>query len=68
MDKQQTALDDVLRMAKFAGLHLPSSYEAELAEAYQYVRQLVALLPKPRARSDEPAHVFDPARFESTTD
>ena len=45
-----------------------SSYEAELVEAYEHVRRLVALLPQPRARGDEPAHIFDPARFGPTTD
>ncbi len=64
MDKQQLDRDDILSMARLAGLHLPAAYEAELVEAYEHVRRLVALLPQPRSRSDEPAHVFDPARFE----
>ena len=54
-------------MARLAGLHLPASYEAELVEAYGHVRRLVALLPQPRSRGDEPAHIFDPAKFGSTT-
>jgi hypothetical protein len=63
MGEQQFERDDVLRMARLAGLDLPGAYEAELVEAHGHVRRLVALLPRPRARSDQPAHVFDPARF-----
>ena len=36
-------------------------------EAYQHVRRLVALLPQPRSRGDEPAHIFDPAKFGPTS-
>ena len=64
MDEQQLGREDILSMARLAGLHLPASYEDELVEAYDHVRRLVALLPQPRARGDEPAHVFDPAKFE----
>jgi hypothetical protein len=63
MDAQQGDRDDILRMAKLAVLRLPPAYEVELVEAYEHVRRLVALLPQPRARADEPAHVFDPGRF-----
>jgi hypothetical protein len=65
MDAQQLDRDDILSMARLAGLQLPASYEAELLEAYEHVRRLVTLLPQPRSRGDEPAHVFDPARFGS---
>jgi hypothetical protein len=67
MDAQQLCRDDILSIARLAGLHLPTSYEAELVEAYEHVRRLVTLLPQPRSRGDEPAHVFDPARFGPTT-
>jgi hypothetical protein len=63
MDEKQPDRDDILRLAALAGLHLPAEYEAELVEAYGHVRRLVALLPQPRARGDEPAHVFDPETF-----
>jgi hypothetical protein len=63
MGEQQFDRDDVLRMARLARLHLPAAYEAELVEAHQHVRRLVALLPKPGSRGAEPAHIFDPARF-----
>ena len=67
MDEQQLGRDDILPIARLAGLHLPASYEAELVEAYEHVRRLVTLLPQPRSRGDEPAHIFDPARFGPTT-
>ena len=63
MDENKLDRDDILRLAALAGLHLPAAYEAELVEAYEHVRRLVALLPQPRARGDEPAHVFDPETF-----
>jgi hypothetical protein len=63
MHKQQLGRDDIQRIARLAGLHLPAAYEAELVEAYQHIRRLVGLLPQPRARGDEPAHIFDPAKF-----
>jgi hypothetical protein len=67
MDTQQLCRDDILSIARLAGLHLPTSCEAELVEAYEHVRRLVTLLPQPRSRGDEPAHIFDPARFGPTT-
>jgi len=65
MDEPRVDRDDILRMARLAGLHLPASYEDEMVEAYGHIRRLVALLPQPRARDDEPAHIFDPAKFSS---
>jgi hypothetical protein len=63
MDEQRPRRDDILLMAELAGLHLPAAYEEELVEAYGHVRRLAALVPSPRSRGDEPAHVFDPAKF-----
>jgi hypothetical protein len=68
MDDQQIGREDILSMARLAGLHLPAPYEDELVEAYNHIRRLVALLPKLRAHGDEPAHVFDPTKFDSKTD
>ena len=67
MDEPQPGRDDILRIAQLAGLRLPATYEAELVDAYAHIRRLVSLLPQPRARGDEPAHVFAPTRFEPTT-
>jgi hypothetical protein len=67
MDDQKISREDILSIARLAGLHLPAAYEGELVEAYDHVRRLVALLPQPRSYGDEPAHVFDPAKFGATT-
>lgn len=67
MDEQQLGHDDILRIARLAGLHLSAPYEAELVDAYKHVRRLVMLLPRPRSRSDEPAHSFDPTKFGRAT-
>ena len=67
MDVQQLGRDEILSIARLSGLHLPTPYEAELVEAYGHVRRLVTLLPQPRSRGDEPAHIFDPERFGPTT-
>src|SRR4030095_5964047 len=67
MDAEQLDRDDILRMARLAGLNLPRSYEAEPVEADKQVRRLVMLLPQPHSRGDEPAHIFDPGRFGPTT-
>lgn len=55
--------DAILMAARLAGLHLPEAYADELVDAHAHIRALVARLPSPRARGDEPAHVFDPARL-----
>lgn len=68
MDDETPGRDEILIAARLAGLHLPTAYEDELVEAYDHVRRLVRLLPQPRARGDEPAHVFDPTRFLSPED
>lgn len=67
MDEQQIGREEILSLARLAGLHLPAAYENELVEAYNHIRRLVALLPQPRSYGDEPAHVFDPAKFDATT-
>lgn len=62
-EKAQPGRDDILVLARLAGLHLPAAYQDELVEAYGHVRRLVARLPGPRPRADEPAHTFDPLAF-----
>ena len=63
MDAQQLGREEILSIARLAELHLPTSYEDELVEAYGHIRRLVTFLPQPRSHNDEPAHIFDPARF-----
>ncbi|HEV7252079.1 MAG TPA: hypothetical protein VGN97_03140 [Mesorhizobium sp.] len=68
MNGNQPDRDAILTMARLAGLRLPAAYENELVDAYTHVRALVLRLPEPRARGDEPAHVFNPARFVAKDD
>ena len=63
MDAAPPTRDEILAMARQAGLHLPPEYEDELVVAYGHVRAMCARLPQGRPRGDEPAHVFDPVRF-----
>ena len=55
--------DDILRLARLAGLDLPDAYRGELIEAYGHVRAMVGRLPGGRPHGDEPAHVFVPTVF-----
>jgi hypothetical protein len=50
--------EQILFLARNAGLDLPPAYQDELIEAYGHVRRMVARLPANRPHSDEPAHVF----------
>jgi hypothetical protein len=55
--------DEILLLAKHAGLDLPPAYFDQLVEAYGHVRRMVARLPRDRPKGDEPAHVFTPTKF-----
>ncbi len=55
--------DEILLLARQAGLDLPPAYFDELVDAYANVRRMVARIPAARPRADEPAHVFAPATF-----
>ena len=55
--------DDVIRLARQAGIDLPAEYLPDLIEAYRHVRQMVDRIPSGRPRGDEPAHVFVPGKF-----
>lgn len=55
--------DDIVRMARQAGLDLPPEFLPELIEAYGHVRRMVERLGAPRPRGDEPAHVFVASAF-----
>ena len=56
--------DDIVRLARQAGLDLPSEFMPELIEAYGHVQQMTARVRAARPRGDEPAHVFVAAAFE----
>jgi hypothetical protein len=55
--------DDVIRLARQAGLDLPAEYLPDLIEAYGHVRRMIDRIPAGRARGDEPAHIFEPRKF-----
>jgi hypothetical protein len=58
MTETTMSRDDILVLAKYAGLDLPEAYFDELVEAYGHVQRMVSRLPRDRPRGDEPAHVF----------
>jgi hypothetical protein len=55
--------DEIVLLAKYAGLDLPPEYFDELVDAYAHVQRMVARIPRSRPRGDEPAHVFTPMKF-----
>ena len=55
--------DEIVLLARHAGLDLPPAYFDELVDAYANVRRMAARLPSNRPRGDEPAHVFTPTKF-----
>lgn len=55
--------DEILQLARQAGLDLPPAYLRELAEAYRHVRSMIGRLPTERPLGDEPAHTFGPKNF-----
>ncbi len=60
--------DDIVRLARQAGLDLPAKFMPELIDAYGHVRQMTERLSAPRPRSDEPAHVFVASAFKPVKD
>jgi hypothetical protein len=55
--------EEILLLARHAGLDLPARFHDELVDAYAHIRRLAARLPQGRPRGDEPAHVFVPTTF-----
>jgi hypothetical protein len=55
--------DDIVRLARQAGLVLPAEYVPELIEAYGHVRRIAGRVSRVRPHGDEPAHVFVPSVF-----
>ena len=55
--------DEIVLLARQAGLDLPAAYLQELIDAYGNVRQMIDRIPTGRPRGDEPAHVFVPTKF-----
>ncbi|MDI1284759.1 MAG: hypothetical protein PSV46_10200 [Reyranella sp.] len=55
--------DEIVHLARQAGLDLPPAYLQELVEAYRHVRAMVGRIPTGRPHGDEPAHIFVPEKF-----
>ena len=60
--------DDIVHLARQAGLDLPAQYMPELIDAYGHVRQMLERVSAARPRGDEPAHVFVASAFQSKRD
>lgn len=56
--------DEIVLLARQAGLNLPAEYLPELIEAYGHVRRMIDRIPTGRPHGDEPAHVFVPEKFQ----
>ncbi len=60
--------DDIIRLARQAGLELPAEFMPELIDAYGHVRRMVERASTARPHGDEPAHLFVPSAFQSDKD
>ena len=60
--------DDIVRLARQAGLDLPAEFVPELIEAYGHVRRMTERIGVARPRADEPAHVFVASAFQPGKD
>jgi hypothetical protein len=61
--KHTPTQDEIVLLARQAGLDLPPEYLPELIEAYGNVRRMIDRIPTGRPRGDEPAHLFVPTKF-----
>lgn len=52
--------EEVLTLARQAGLDLPEPYAGEIVAAYGHLQTLLARLPRDLPMVAEPAHVFRP--------
>jgi hypothetical protein len=55
--------EEIAVLARHSGLDLPAAYFDQLVAAHADVQRMIANIPCPAARADEPAHVFDPFAF-----
>jgi hypothetical protein len=60
---EETTREEILVLAKRAGLDLPESMLEELLSAWRHVEPMTARIAAPRTYADEPAHVFIPTIF-----
>lgn len=55
--------EDVLQMARWAGLDLPPKFHGDLMAAHAKLEGMLSRMKRERERGAEPAHVFLPERF-----
>lgn len=60
---EETSREEILILARRAGLELPEPMLEELLSAWRHVEAMTARLAAPRGYAAEPAHVFVPATF-----
>lgn len=60
--------EEIVRLARQAGLDLPAEFMAELVDAYRQVRRMTERVSAARPRGDEPAHVFVASAFQPGKD
>lgn len=64
MTKEPASREEIAVLARTAGLDLPAEYLDELVDVYLGVTvPVLRRLRRNRARSDEPAHTYDPRKF-----
>ena len=55
--------EEILVLARHAGLDLPPAYLDQLVAAHADVQRMIANVPRGPSHADEPAHVFNPTTF-----
>ena len=55
--------EEIVQLARQAGLVLQAEYVPELIEAYGHVHRMIGRVSRTRPHGDEPAHVFVPTVF-----
>lgn len=63
MNRSPASREDILAVARIAGLDLEAKYLDELIEAYRNIEPMLLRIRQDRPRADEPAHTFDPRKF-----
>lgn len=63
MNRSPATREEILTMARIAGLELAPKYQDELVEAYRNIEPMLLRIRQGRPRADEPAHAYDPRKF-----
>ena len=55
--------EEIRAMARNAGLELPDELTRQFIEAWPAYEAMIRRIPRSRSYTEEPAHIFRPARF-----